>query len=536
MPHRGCKSSHVTVHPHTDSDDACIYGLGSRTFVGSGTQAYMDTPTSAKLAKAAYQYGDFYGTEKQRKNNTNELIKETGFRLLPRFSGRQISVFAKTLPGGGTHLHIAHKGTRVGTIGGLRDLVSDARIAVGDYNDGQFEERRKDSEKAVLTYNPDVLTMSGHSLGGATISEAILRSKILRQRVNQADTFNAASSPFFGGPHRLDLSDSAEERLNDVMTHHRIKHDIASKGLKYKAPPGDVVTYKLTSDDPSIGITEDTLDQLNTAQRAIKAHDLDKFTSSAPLETSTLSRGGEITESNAVEAGIKAPRENELDVPLTNRDEIEGRGKTDEKAMLDDFNTMIGKKANSIKRALNNMIEQRGGSNAIRKAIDKKGPVKSVVDNYGTSNKSVVQSAKDVTAKNTSPEDRIAGARVLASVAQAPPAVQTGLHAAETGAILADRDASDTKKAGAVGGFVGATAGEKLGEQVGTYLGVPGVGGEIGGKMGEYWKKRGPCCCQTASRCSKEGSKECKAWLRRISQSPEYSREEGQEGNSEGNP
>lgn len=281
------RNGRVYMRPTCDSEDCEYYGLGSRSLLGKGSQQYLSTQTSAKLTRAAYIYGDSYGDKATRKRDVNSFIGEEGFKLLPRFSGRQLSVFGRTLPGGGTHIHIAHKGTQPTSVTGLRDIVSDVRIAMGTAMfDSQFNERLQKSEQVVRTYNPQVLTMSGHSLGGATMNDSIVRSKLLRGRVDQADSFDAGASPFFSNTMTALLKKGDKERLEDVMTHHRMRHDAVSKGLNYSKPPGDVLTYKLSTGDvkidPDTGepiedMSRHDIKKMDPATKALHAHDMEHF-------------------------------------------------------------------------------------------------------------------------------------------------------------------------------------------------------------------------------------------------------------------
>lgn len=294
-----------SIRPGTETEDYSEYGLGQRQLRGGGSQAHLSTQDSAKLAQAAYIYGDSAGTEEERHKNTDAAVASTGFKLLPRFSGRQMSVFAKQLPTGGVHLHIAHKGTQPSSLAGARDLLSDVRIAMGSaMGDSQFNERLRTSEKAVKSYNPQVLTMSGHSLGGATMNDSIVRSKLLRKRVDQADSFDAGASPFFSNTAAMFLGKKDKQKLADTMTHHRMRHDLVSKGLLYAKPPGDVVTYKLAAKDgeewqdvnqqlgePDHGgalLNKTKVREMGLAPRTLYAHHIDHFADRADLESSNV--------------------------------------------------------------------------------------------------------------------------------------------------------------------------------------------------------------------------------------------------------
>lgn len=307
--------SRISVSPSVD--DSSEYGLvhrslyhGSGRLVGGGAQPYLTTQQSATLAKAAYIFGDTYGTEDQREEDANTLVKPLGFKLIRRFSNRQMSTFAKRKPDGSVWLHIAHKGTQPKTLAGIRDVISDMRIATGTALwDSQFQERLVLSERAVLAMNPTTLTMSGHSLGGATMNDSIIRSRVLRRRVNQADSFDAGASPFFSNTTTSSLPAEDKARLDDVLTHHRMRHDIVSKGLLFAKPPGEVVTYKLAAADgtqwkdqtgdmaeePKNGmqtnkplLTKDVIKNMGILNRSLYAHGLDQFTNRTDLEKASV--------------------------------------------------------------------------------------------------------------------------------------------------------------------------------------------------------------------------------------------------------
>ena len=288
-----------------NEEDEEEYGLMYTDMKGGGSQRFIDTQSSAKLAEAAYIYGGSGGTSSEREANTNKAVASLGFKILPHYSGRQMSVFQKQTPNG-LHVHIAHKGTQPNTLHGLRDIVSDVRIAIGTTMfDSQFNKRIRLSERAVKDLNPAILTMSGHSLGGATMNDTIVRSKLLRKRVNQADSFDAGANPFTSGMNKR-LKTSEKERLDDVMTHHRMKHDLVSKGLLYAKPPGDVVTYKLAqekdetwNDEPHTNGEENTghddplpagaIKKLDVASKGLYAHHIDHFSERDNLNPSFTS-------------------------------------------------------------------------------------------------------------------------------------------------------------------------------------------------------------------------------------------------------
>jgi hypothetical protein len=295
------------------SEDDRDQGLIHRSMIGSkgrlmgrGSANLLTTQESALLAQAAYKYGDTYGTEDDRARDTDAMVAPLGFKLARNFSGRQMSVFKKRKPDGSFWIHIAHKGTQPKNLAGIRDIISDMRIATGTAMwDSQFQERLRNSERAVMHFNPTTLTMSGHSLGGATMNDTVVRSKLLRQRVNQADSFDAGASPFFSNTTSALLGKKDKEHLNDVLTHHRMRHDLVSKGLLYAKPPGDVKTYKLSAADGEEWknqdgdlkdstestansnaplLTKQQIKNMGLVNRTLYAHGMDQFTNRNNIE------------------------------------------------------------------------------------------------------------------------------------------------------------------------------------------------------------------------------------------------------------
>jgi len=321
-------------------EDATAYGHKGRMLMGGGSQPVLDTQTSAKLAQAAYTYGGAGGTNEEREKATNQEVESTGFKLVPSMSDRQMSVFEKVTPDGRLHIHIAHKGTQPTSLGGLRDLVSDARIAFDtSAYDSQFQERKKRSEDAVRELAPDIVTMSGHSLGGATVSSALVGSKLLRNVVDQADTFDAGATPLGANMDKRDPTKEEKARLWNNLTHHRMEHDLVSKGLlQGKRPIGDVITYDLATDNSETleqAVDEDQLKAMSIPQRALFAHHIDHFSERDELVPKEIRVKGPTMAEEAIERVTKKLRrqeEGEQAGPDSTKDLVDGSNVTEESA------------------------------------------------------------------------------------------------------------------------------------------------------------------------------------------------------------
>jgi hypothetical protein len=207
----------------------------------------MDTKSSAKLAEMAYEIGNtarkedrnkMYGVVDQHLEN-----EKINYKVVPEHSNRNITTYVdKANP---KNIHISHKGTALQSHTGGRDLMADISIALGMGGDNKhIKKRRKQTDRILDKMNPDSLTMSSHSLGGFTQNHTIAKSKKVRDKLLQADTFNAGANPFSSND--LDLSKNAKKELKGVpITHHRTRNDVVSKGLKDILPFGDLKEYKL---------------------------------------------------------------------------------------------------------------------------------------------------------------------------------------------------------------------------------------------------------------------------------------------------
>lgn len=207
---------------------------------GSGEQPHLSTAMAAKFATAAYRFGDSYDPRRSTKEEATELIRQmldgSGFAFVDNRSERQLSVFYNPET---SHLHVAHTGTQQGHKDMWTDIKSDTYLMVGaqGFNTEQFVHRKKKTESHYLFFKPKIFTMSGHSLGGATVIDALQKSKILNKAIDQADTFNAGVSPFGPWEHiwntgmkYFNVKESREQtkrsnKLKEVLTHHRISGD-----------------------------------------------------------------------------------------------------------------------------------------------------------------------------------------------------------------------------------------------------------------------------------------------------------------------
>ncbi len=258
----------IPILPRPPSDVRAPPPPDASDLEGRGPQPHLSTSESALFATLAYVYGSGKGDEETKIQEVEERLEGTGFKLQPSFSNRQLSVFYKATPQK-THLHIAHKGTQPNSVMGMLDVISDYRLAINAQGrDYQFRYRLTATERAYRHFRPRIFTMSGHSLGGATVIHTLHNSSFLWRAIDQVDTFNAGANPFpkisFGRFFKPKTHRKKIKKLDNVVTHHRMTGDLVSVSMKHEKPTGEVRTY----DFQPTG---------NAVKTALDSHHLDLF-------------------------------------------------------------------------------------------------------------------------------------------------------------------------------------------------------------------------------------------------------------------
>lgn len=267
-----------------DLPDVPIEGPAS-SLTGSGEQPHLTTAEAAKFATLAYTYGSGQGDEASKRAEVEQELEGSGWVMMFNRSNRQMSTFYNEKE---DHLHVAHKGTQPNSVLGVMDVVSDLKLAVGRESDSyQFNYRLKETERVYKLVRPKIFTMSGHSLGGATVIYALENSNLLLEAIDQADTFNAGASPFpsmsvdlkYLNPFRWKSLARAnrkkKKKLERVMTHHRMEKDFVSISMRARPPNGEVRMYPLAE---AVGQErQGELKNMNIASKGLEAHHLDHF-------------------------------------------------------------------------------------------------------------------------------------------------------------------------------------------------------------------------------------------------------------------
>lgn len=198
----------------------------------------LDMPTSNDLAKLTQMHYlvDKHG-KKKATTKINKKLEGTGYEVTKLKRG--VASF-KHEDG---HNVISVKGTDVKQ---KKDLMSDIKLGLGVSNkDKQFKHRRNDIKNIVKESEGDNY-LTGHSLGSSIALSAMVKSKSIRDNVNQAHLFNTGYTKAFHDELSTGLKKTDKKELKEKVIHHRTHGDVLSNALKDNHI-GEVKTYKQVS-------------------------------------------------------------------------------------------------------------------------------------------------------------------------------------------------------------------------------------------------------------------------------------------------
>lgn len=198
-------------------------------------------PTTKDLAVASEASYD----ESQTPDNYNRLND---------LSSDNISVYKHKVE---PHSIIAHRGTDIGATKATKQIKADVAILFGNKShDKLHKERVKETERIVKSLkeaNPDhKIFLTGHSLGGSTAHNALVKSEIVRKNVDELHTFNAGTSPLQSKG--LGKRNKAYKEIASKSTHHAVQGDSISASVKSNLI-GKHILYKAPEEKPSVGRT-----------------------------------------------------------------------------------------------------------------------------------------------------------------------------------------------------------------------------------------------------------------------------------------
>lgn len=200
-------------------------------------------PATPKSISDSYLAGLHYAikTEKDPEAYIRKQLEGTDYEL-QKFN-RGVAHYKRKSDG--SH-HISIKGTDPSK---FKDLLSDARLAVGLGGiDKQFK-RRANQVKDIYRNNPEGdKYLLGHSLGGSIGTHMMAKSKGIRDTTKKANFFNTGYTPAFHSELTGRLSKDDKKVLKDKIVQHHIIGDPVSSSLLTKSI-GKVKKYSIKAKD-----------------------------------------------------------------------------------------------------------------------------------------------------------------------------------------------------------------------------------------------------------------------------------------------
>ena len=206
---------------------------------------------SAKLTQLHYLV-DKYDSKKAEKKITKKANK-MGYEL--QSLNRGVAHFTKN---GDNYISV--KGTNIFN---PTDLISDYRLGLGFSNsDLQFRQRRNEIKKIYKNSTGDNYLV-GHSLGGSIITNAMTKSKSIRDNTTQAVSYNTGYTKLFHNELKKDLSKTDRKEIKEKLKHYSASGDIISNHLRTESI-GD--TIKIKTDKSNNLLQNHSLDNFNSLE------------------------------------------------------------------------------------------------------------------------------------------------------------------------------------------------------------------------------------------------------------------------------
>lgn len=178
----------------------------------------LNSKEAAKITSAHYNYDEWSHDPKVMEEKMSKDLPE-GYRINYGLSNRGIMVAEK-----GNQSIISVKGTDPKS---KSDILSDLQLALGLHKSNIQFRQRKNEIKNIMRRNPErEYYLSGHSLGGSIIENALASSPSILRNVKKAYTFNTGSTPAFQAMHKPKKENVT--MLNEKLHHYKTKADVIS--------------------------------------------------------------------------------------------------------------------------------------------------------------------------------------------------------------------------------------------------------------------------------------------------------------------
>ena len=214
------------------------------------------------------------GNKEKRLKKINENIKYTGFKATGKSNRDMLHLVNETT---GEH-HISVRGTDASfkSKKTKEDIMTDLKFALGkEKHDKHFKKKINRIDNLIKeTPKKSKVSLSGHSLGGGIVTEAVKTKRNIRNRVDNTTTYNSAFSPF-----TKSASKQTKKDLKDKLTHHRNKYDLMSASSIANNTVGTVVEHepKQSKKLDKLKVIPENLKHVFNSVDQLKHHSIDQF-------------------------------------------------------------------------------------------------------------------------------------------------------------------------------------------------------------------------------------------------------------------
>ena len=187
------------------------------------------------------------GSKSKRLQDIDAAVLDHGYRTVRNSSNRDMVTYENIADP--TQKIISHRGTDTTGKKTYKEIKADLSLALGlQKHDPEFKKRTNRTKAIVKKHPDDSFKLSGHSFGGSSATHAITNSSVLRNRIDTVDTYNGGFTPLF--TNALKHGSKVKKDLKGRVTHHRVKGDIVSEGLRITKPVGKVMEHTTKNNLP----------------------------------------------------------------------------------------------------------------------------------------------------------------------------------------------------------------------------------------------------------------------------------------------